>query len=91
MIPDQHLAMATDAGLRFYATVKQRRGGRWEKVVRDVALDEAYQRATAESAFERAVFVHTPVGGFMYWTSRFPDTFNSDALTHAISERTKTS
>lgn len=89
MIPKEDLDIATEAGLSFYASMKHQRGGRWEKIITGVALDAAYERAAAEDAFERAVFVQTETGGILYWTSRFPATFNSVVLAQAISERTK--
>jgi hypothetical protein len=40
-------------------------------------------------AVERALFVQTPTGGRMCWTSKFPTTFNSIVLTQAIDEHAK--
>jgi hypothetical protein len=89
MLPTEHLTMASQLGLSFYASVKQRRGGCWEKVLTSASLKAAFERATAEEAFERAVFVQTQAGGIMYWTSRHPSTFNTEALTQALHEHTK--
>ena len=89
MLPTEHRAIASELGPSFYASVKQRRGERWEKVLTGVALDAAYERAVTGDAFECAVFVQTHGGGIMYWTSRYPTTFNSEALTQAIDERKK--
>jgi hypothetical protein len=87
MLPQEDLSISNEAGLRFYASRKERRGARWEKLILGVTLDVAYQHAAAEDAFERAVFVQTETGGAMYWTSRFPTHFNSVVLAQAIRER----
>jgi hypothetical protein len=89
MIPTEDLTIASEQGLTFHASIKRQRGGRWEEVLTGVALDIAYQRALSEDAFERAVFVQTETGGRMYWTSRFPTTFNSVVLAQALQERHK--
>lgn len=50
-------------------------------------LDLALVHARNCIAFEVAVFVVTPTGGMLYWTTTFPETFNTPALGHACSER----
>jgi len=43
-------------------------------------LDVALERARSEPDFETAVFVEAAAGGFLYWTSKHPDVFNSSVL-----------
>jgi len=51
--------------------------------VRDFAtddLDAALERARSEREFETAVFMEAAAGGFLYWTSKHPEVFNSSVL-----------
>lgn len=83
LVPADDLAFAAEHGLTFCACVKHRRGGRWEDSLANVPIESAYERALSDTAFERAVFVVNPNGRSLYWSSRDPDVFNSDAIWHA--------
>jgi hypothetical protein len=84
MLPTEDLQFASAHNLVFSAAIKERRGAAWCDVGTMLPLEEAYRLAVSTEAFERAVFVETKSGGGMYWTSRFPTTFNSVALQHAL-------
>lgn len=75
------LEIARQRGLRFYVCRKEARGTRWIHLTEETEeLESAIKRAKAEVAHEVAIFIETDTGGFQYWTSRFPDAFNSTVL-----------
>lgn len=77
MRPHSDVEMAKRRGLRFYVSRKAKRGGPWERLFATGDLDEALSRAQATHDHEVAVFVESQFGGFLYWTSKHPETFNS--------------
>ncbi|WP_147443431.1 MULTISPECIES: hypothetical protein [unclassified Corallococcus] len=83
MLTDAELAR--QRGYRFYVSRKEQRGGRWLKVYEGEMLEEALRVGREAKAFEVAVFLETAHGGFVYWTSKHPDVFNSSVLTTEMS------
>lgn len=80
MRPNEDIDIARRRQLRFYVSRKEKRGALWAKTFVTEDLDLALQRARDGSGYEVAVFVETGSGGFIYWTSKHPEVFNSTVL-----------
>ena len=75
--------LARERGLRFEVTKKAGRGKRWETVASGVEdLIEAMSLAgQIRDTYESGVFAsYMGVGGFVYWTSLYPELLNSTIL-----------
>jgi hypothetical protein len=80
MRPSEDIDIARRRHLRFYVSRKHRQGAPWARTFVTDDLDAALERARAEQGFETAVFVESASGGFLYWTSKHPEVFNSSVL-----------
>jgi hypothetical protein len=80
MRPNEDIDIARRRHLRFYVSRKEKRGAPWTKTFATEDIDLALERARTEDDYEVAVFVETASGGFIYWTSKHPDVFNSTVL-----------
>jgi hypothetical protein len=80
MRPNEDIDLARKRRLRFYVSRKEKKGAPWAKTFVTEELDLALEHARAESDYEVAVFVETASGGFIYWTSKHPEVFNSTVL-----------
>jgi len=70
-------AIAKERGFLFRVMRKEKRHGRWTEVAANINdLQKAMTLASAVQAFEAGVFL----GGKIYWTSRWPDVFNSTVI-----------
>jgi len=75
---------ARDRGLIFEVAAKESARGRWLTVHPDIQdLDVAMKLAEDVDAVEVGVFLVTRFGGFLYWTSKWPDRFNLELRTFA--------
>ena len=84
---------AKQRGLIFSVCRKEKRHAKWTGVLEGIAdLPSAIDQAKPIEAYEVAVFTQgpEPLGGYMYWTSRDPETLNSTVITHAIWQPTET-
>lgn len=81
-VPEADLSFARARRLVFYVARKLRPRGRWLECYRDLEdLQESVDLASAiEDAVECGVFVRTPSGGRLYWSSTRPDLFNYTVL-----------
>jgi hypothetical protein len=60
--------------------------GRWSSIAEALGLEAAFELARKTSnEGEVGVFVDSAAGGFLYWTSRVPELFNSIALKQGYS------
>ena len=72
-------------GYRFFVAQKVERGSRWQHVRDDIAdLHEAIVHAQSLTAHEVAVFVVRTGGGYIYWSSRQPDVYNTTVIAMEI-------
>ena len=72
-VPAADVQAAEKKGCEFSIFRKERRGARWVEVSRISNLREAVAAAKNVEAYEAAVFL----GGIFYWSTRFPEVFNS--------------
>jgi len=84
---DTDRQIAHERGYRFFVAQKTERGGRWQHMRDDIAdLHEAIVHARSLTAYEVAVFVVRTGGGYIYWSSRQPDVYNTTVITIEIHE-----
>lgn len=70
--------LAASLGLKFKVSRKEARSARWQTVEDKIdSLKYAIEKAKAVDDYESCVFTRQPSGGFMYWTSQYPDLLNS--------------
>jgi hypothetical protein len=80
LLPLEDIDVARSRGLEFSVARKANRGAPWKTVFSVDCLQTALDRARAEEDYEVAIFLETRLGGFIYWTSKHPDVFNSSVL-----------
>jgi hypothetical protein len=74
---DADRTLAKERGFLFRIMRKEKRGGPWTEISANIDdLEKAMTLAGAVEAYEAGVFV----GGSIYWTSRWPDVFNSTVI-----------
>lgn len=80
--PREDVQLAAKRGLTFRVMDKSVPRGRWQLRLAGIAsLERAADIASdLEGASESGIFVETSAGGFLYWTSRDADLFNSIVL-----------
>lgn len=82
-IPEQDLHAGQSTSITFSIAVKTKKGGAWQDQARVDDLQQAFSNLLAieGDVYERGLFVHFGRrGGFVYWTSLAPGTFNSSVL-----------
>ena len=78
---------ARKRGLTFEVVSKAGRGKRWETVEANISdLERAIQLARSLGGYESGVFTDGPypLGGFLYWTSKRPEVYNSTVITQEV-------
>lgn len=78
-VPQSDIALADEHQFTFEICRKDSVRGRWVKVCqRIISLKEAVDQAfLIQDAFDVAVFTDE---GFIYWSKRYPDVFNTSVL-----------
>jgi hypothetical protein len=81
-VPLEDIEKASKRGLVFKVADKQGPGRRWQFVDEFIdSIEVAVARAKDMGGYESAVFLPTQqANGFLYWTSRDPELFNSTVL-----------
>jgi hypothetical protein len=73
---------ALNKGYTFFVAQKLERGARWLHLRDDIAdLHKALVQAQSHTAYEVGVFVVRDGLGYIYWTSREPDLYNTTVIT----------
>ncbi len=80
MHPKTDTELARAAQLRFWVGAKNARSQSWKRVAEAVDLDDAFSCARDVTTAEVAIFVVGPQGDLRYWSSRKPDTYDSELL-----------
>jgi hypothetical protein len=77
---DSDRALAKESGYVFRVMRKEKRGAPWMEVFADIDdLTKAMALAGEIEAYEVGILL----GGMIYWTSRWPDVFNSTVIEQA--------
>jgi hypothetical protein len=77
---DSDRALAKERGYVFRVMRKEKRGAPWTEVFADIDdLTKAMALAGEIKDFEVGILL----GGMIYWTSRWPDVFNSTVIEQA--------
>ena len=72
---------AIEHGIHFKVSQKDNKGARWVNIKDDISsIFDAIKCAQSIQCFEVAIFAMHEVGGFLYWSSKNPEEFNSSVL-----------